>query len=154
MDDHIHQMISPNIELTQIVVEGKCEIGEDPNRLSIGILDQPLEVIHRQRSDLDIGIVKNIGNVIESKGNAIRIRVYYQSGCRNECSCQQMQEGGGMPFALGFQGLGFVILPGFWFLLIFTHSHFSIHLRHEKRSERRLSVCSHTFDPKNSSWFE
>jgi hypothetical protein len=45
MDEDIHQMISPDIKLAPIVVQGKCEIGENPNRISIGTLEQSFEVV-------------------------------------------------------------------------------------------------------------
>jgi hypothetical protein len=65
-----------------------------------------------------------------------------------------MQEGGGMPFAMGFQWTQFCHLAGFLVSLNLAHPYFSARLLHEERSERRLSVGSYTFDPKNSSCFE
>jgi hypothetical protein len=103
---------------------------------------------------LNAGVINNIWNVVKTKGNAKRIRVYDQSGCGNECSSQQMQEGSGMPFASGFQRTPFCHFFGFLVSLRLSHPYFSARLLREKTSEKQLTVCSYIFDPKNSPCFE
>jgi hypothetical protein len=78
MNDKVYQMIAKNIELPKIVAEGEGKVGEHPDRSLIGVLDKLLHPIPCENLDLDIGILEDIGSVIEKKGDRESIRISHQ----------------------------------------------------------------------------
>jgi hypothetical protein len=75
MDDKVHEMISKNIDPSEIIIQSKGKIGEYPDRFLIGILDQLFHPVPGKNLDVDIGILKDIGPVIEIEGYGERIRI-------------------------------------------------------------------------------
>jgi hypothetical protein len=69
MNGKVYQMIAKNIELPNVVIEGEGKVGEYPDRFLIGILDELLHPVPCKNLDLDIGILEDIGPVIEMEGD-------------------------------------------------------------------------------------
>ena len=75
MDEKIYQMIAEYIQLSKIVIECQSKKREDPYTFLIGIFDQPFQTIPREGFDLDIGVLGDIGLVIELEWNMESIGV-------------------------------------------------------------------------------
>jgi hypothetical protein len=75
MDDKVYQMIAKNVAPPNIVIEGKSKVGEYSDRFLIGILDELLHPVPGKNLDADIGILKDIGPVIEMEGDGEGIRI-------------------------------------------------------------------------------
>jgi hypothetical protein len=87
VDDEVHQMVTKNIELPEIIVEGEGKVGKDPDRFLVGVLDELLHPFPRKNLDLDIGILKDIELVIELKWNIEGIRI------RDQCHPSNQSQG-------------------------------------------------------------
>jgi hypothetical protein len=66
MDEKVHQMVAKNIQSSKIIIQGKGKIGEKANTIRlISKVNQPLDMIPGENSDLDIYILDNIAQVIK-----------------------------------------------------------------------------------------
>jgi hypothetical protein len=75
MDDKVYQMISKNIDPSEIVIEGEGKVREYPDRFLIGVPDKLLHPVPGKNLDLDIGILEDIEPVIEIEGDGESIRI-------------------------------------------------------------------------------
>jgi hypothetical protein len=90
MDDKVYQMIAKNIDSPQIVIEGEGKVGEYPDRFLIGILDELLHPVPGKNLDLDIGILEDIGPVIEMEGDRKGIGISHQGHPNNQENSDEM----------------------------------------------------------------
>jgi len=98
MDDKVYQMISKNIAPPEIVIEGEGKVGEYPDRLPIGVLDESLHPIPGKSLDLDIGILEDIGPVIEMERDRKAIRISYQCDSNDQSRRNHVLESREPPF--------------------------------------------------------
>jgi hypothetical protein len=75
VDEKIHQVITEHIEPPKIIIQCKSKVWKNANRFLIGIFYQPLDTIPRKDSDLDIGVLGDIGPVIKMEWDLKRIGI-------------------------------------------------------------------------------
>ena len=98
MDDKIHQMITKDIETTEIIIKRQSKIRENSNRLLISIFDQSFQKIQGELSDLDIRVVIDIDLVIKMEGDVKSIGIGQQRQPGNQSDGNEMMEGEGSLF--------------------------------------------------------
>jgi len=98
MDDKVYQMISKNIHPSEIVIEGEGKVGEYPDGFLIGVLDKVLHLVPGKNLDLDIGILEDIGPVIEIEGYGEGIRISYECDSNNQSRGNHVLESREPPF--------------------------------------------------------
>ena len=62
-------MVTQNIELSKIIIEGQSKIGKNSNGYLITVLDQLLQPLPGKDFDLNIRVVKDVGPIIELEGD-------------------------------------------------------------------------------------
>jgi hypothetical protein len=65
VDEKVEKVVTKDIEFPKIVIEGKGEIGKDPNGHGIGISDQLFQSVKGKNFDLNIWVIKDVGFIIE-----------------------------------------------------------------------------------------
>jgi hypothetical protein len=62
-------VVTQNIELSKIIIEGQSKIRKNSNGYLITVLDQLLQPLPGKDFDLNIRVVKDVGPIIELEGD-------------------------------------------------------------------------------------
>ena len=119
MDKKIHQVITKDIEPSEVIIDGQGEIRKNSDRLLISILDQSIDVLPRKNSNLDIRVVGNIRPVVKMKWDMEGIRVRHKGHTHNQPDRDEVTERGPLPLFLLRRGS--LLLVRLLVFLLFRH---------------------------------
>jgi hypothetical protein len=67
VDEEVDEMVAEDFKPPEVVVEGEGEVGEESDRvqMGIGISDQLFQPVEGEDLDPDIGVVEDVGPVVK-----------------------------------------------------------------------------------------
>ena len=98
MDEEIEEMVAKNVQSSQIIVEGKGEIGKDSNRFWIVDLNELLEPGEGEVREKDAPVFDDVGIVIELEGDTESVSIRSHGDDRHRADHEKVfeREGAGL----------------------------------------------------------
>lgn len=93
MDEEIDQMVTEDVQPSQVIVEGKGEVGKDSGRFPIINLDQLTEPLERGGREMDTRFHDDVGVVIKLERDMEGVGIGYQRNERHQTDSEDVLEG-------------------------------------------------------------